>query len=90
MNDQKGKFRAVLKQWLGSAGAPCHGYWGLYVDKGDGALTPINIKGLKIDTDMGADAEVEIEWSFRVVKRGKVPTKKCMNPWPAHSHDKEK
>jgi hypothetical protein len=33
---------------------------------------------------MGADAVIEIEYTFRVVKRGKVPHKKCMNPWPAH------
>jgi hypothetical protein len=81
--DQSGKFRGVVKQSLGYAGAPCLGYWGFYHQEG-GAYHPIHLPGLDVYTEMGADAVIEIEYTFRVVKRGKVPHKKCMNPWPAH------
>jgi hypothetical protein len=79
--NQSGKIRAVVQQWLGSA-APCLGYWSFYPL--EDVQRPIHIPGLELDTKMGVGAEVEIEYTFRVVKRGKVPRKKCMNPWPAH------
>lgn len=94
--EQSGKFSGVIMQNLGSSTAPCLGYWGIYQvthrkENGDAAAwSNVSIPGLDVYTEMGDDAEIEIAWTFRVVKRGKVPTKKCMNPWPAHVHDDEK
>ena len=74
------KIKAIVKQRLGDGSSGCHGYWGVYEQHG-GSFSPVRID---IPEGVGADAELEIEITVRVVSKGKRRTTKCENPWPGH------
>lgn len=75
---------------LGSAVAPCGGYYNLVEHTAKDSTRRINKPDMYdlIRRALGGHpefgSEFEITVTVRVVEHGRPSTKKCHNPWPAH------